>query len=125
MGDVMHKIAKLLEEEKQKNNFTATELARRIGLKQPQITKYIAGDTDSPDVDTLLKIMKYFKKPFAYFYDDQSNNDVCTASDPCKAACEICDSLPPDQQERALRIIRALQEPPKVIVRESLRVRKQ
>jgi hypothetical protein len=48
----------------------------------------------------------------------------CTASDICKEACKVCKDMLPEQQATILRMVKALQEPPKVIVQESLRGRK-
>ena len=74
-----------------------------------------------------------FYKAFCYEYQihydylisgRKTANISCTASDTCKEACKLCKDMLPEEQERILRMVRALQEPPKVIVPKSLRGRK-
>jgi transcriptional regulator with XRE-family HTH domain len=93
-------ILKKLDEPK----YTETRLASEIGINQGTIAKYIKYSVRAPDIETLLKIAKYFNKPITYFFD-KIPEDI-RPSPISEEIVQICNKLPLDAQLMILNYAR-------------------
>ncbi|MDR2425880.1 MAG: helix-turn-helix domain-containing protein [Endomicrobium sp.] len=59
---------------------TQTELAKRLGVKQQLISKWITGYLN-PKLSTLEKIAKATSKPLSYFLDNEGSEYYANAGD--------------------------------------------
>ncbi|SHH54180.1 Transcriptional regulator, contains XRE-family HTH domain [Caloranaerobacter azorensis DSM 13643] len=71
----MFDIGARIREIRKNNNMTMTELAKKVGLTQPQLSR-IENNINMVQLDTLEKICEVFNMSLSEFFKDQNSNNV-------------------------------------------------
>jgi transcriptional regulator with XRE-family HTH domain len=84
-GDIAMKgIGEKIKKALQESNLTQTQLAKKLGIKQQAVSKWITGTNDIT-ISTLQKLADAVKKPMSYFFEanqEKENNSKPLPNDP-------------------------------------------